>query len=682
MRVIGTAGHVDHGKSTLVQALSGIDPDRLQEEKQRGMTIDLGFAWIDLPIPEGSSDTPSSSKESTDGHRTESVGIVDVPGHIDFIKNMLAGVGGIDAAVLVIAADEGVMPQTREHLAILDLLGVPSGVIALTKVDLIDEPDWLDLVELDVTELLQETRLADAPIVRVSAATGDGLPQLKEALGLTLAQLEQRRNRARPRLPIDRIFTLSGFGTVVTGTLSDGTLTVGDSVEILPKNIPARIRGLQTHKKPIWQGEPGSRVAVNLSNISANEISRGDVIAKPDTLRSTVLADVSLRLLNDAAKALVHNQAVDFFSGASESPARVRLMGTEQLDPGQEGWLQLRLERPIVLTAGDRYILRLPSPSVTLGGGIVLSPHPQRRWRRFDENALQRMKTLAQGAPDEIMLQTIGRHPFATSEQLLAQSGLDLSVAEEALHELYATKAFVALFADGAPKSGTENNSQDGEGSLAQMLPKNSSILSIEAWQSLQNEMLQILAAFHQQQPLRQGMARGELRSRLQTMINNRFREQPQFPVRLFNLFVDKSQADELVIATDSVIWKHDFSVALTVHQQAMVDDLLGRFAQAPYAPPNAAESLRVLGDDEALLDHLIESGSLTRFQGNILFRDVDATEMQEKIELFIRENGSITLGQTRDLFSTSRKFVQAILEDMDARRITRREGDVRILRL
>ncbi|MCB0099701.1 MAG: selenocysteine-specific translation elongation factor, partial [Caldilineaceae bacterium] len=248
MRVIGTAGHVDHGKSTLVRALTGIDPDRLQEEKARGMTIDLGFAWVDLPL---------IGADGAVSPGSQSVGIVDVPGHIDFIKNMLAGVGSIDAAVLVIAADEGVMPQTREHLAILDLLAVPAGVVALTKTDLIDEPEWLDLVELDVAELLHGTRLADAEIVRVSATTGAGLDDLRRAVAATLAQLAPRRNRARPRLPIDRIFTLSGFGTVVTGTLSDGHFRVGDAVEIQPSGRQARIRGLQTHQKQIWQGEPG-----------------------------------------------------------------------------------------------------------------------------------------------------------------------------------------------------------------------------------------------------------------------------------------------------------------------------------------------------------------------------------------------------------------------------------------
>jgi selenocysteine-specific elongation factor len=369
MRVIGTAGHVDHGKSTLVQALTGIDPDRLQEEKARGMTIDLGFAWLDLPRPDGT---------------VESVGIVDVPGHIDFIKNMLAGVGGIDAALLVVAADEGVMPQTREHLAILDLLAVPAAVVALTKSDLIDDPEWLELVELDVAELLASTHLAGAPIVPVSAVTGAGLEELKRVLAMALTDLPPRRNRGRPRLPIDRVFTLSGFGTIVTGTLLDGELNVGDTVEILPTQRTARVRSLQTHRRPVQTARPGSRVAINLTGVGADALQRGDVVVHPNTLIPTTLIDVRFRLLADGPRPLKHNQAVDFFVGAAEIPAVVRLLGTETLAPGEEGWLQLRLARPAVVTAGDRFILRQPSPSQTLGGGVIVNPSPQRRWRRFD----------------------------------------------------------------------------------------------------------------------------------------------------------------------------------------------------------------------------------------------------------------------------------------------------------
>ncbi len=642
MRVIGTAGHVDHGKSTLVRALSGIDPDRLQEEKKRGMTIDLGFAWIELPIP-----TNNGSRE------LEPVGIVDVPGHIDFIKNMLAGVGGIDAAMLIIAADEGVMPQTREHLAILDLLAVPAALVALTKVDLVDDPDWLELVELDITELLEPTHLANAPIVRVSATTGKGIIDLRSTLSEILGQLPLRRNRARPRLPVDRVFSLSGFGTVVTGTLLDGQIRVGDAVEILPTGHSARVRGLQTHKQAVDQGQPGSRLAINLSGIDTDQISRGNVVAKPGTLQSTLLIDVQFRLLAAAPKALVHNQRVDLFCGAAEIPATVRLLGTEALEPGQTGWLQLRLERPAVVVSGDRYILRQPSPSITLGGGIVLSPHPRRRWRRFDPAVLARLATLAKGAPDEILLQTLSRHPFLTSKALLGQSELDLQTAQSALDELLASGAVLAL-GDGAEPA----------------------LVTVEIWQQTLHTLRTFLEQFHQQSPLRRGMARGEVRSRLQgTLVGG------NLPVRLFNAIVEQAQSEAILTADDAVIWCAGFIVTLTLEQQMLIDHVLQTFAAAPYAPPNEADLLRLLGNQAELLDAMIEQGQLVRISGSVLFRQRDFAEMVEAVQALAKEQGTITLAQVRDRFDTSRKYAQALLEEMDARRITRREGDTRVLR-
>ncbi len=673
MYVIGTAGHVDHGKSTLVRALTGIDPDRLKEEKARGMTIDLGFAWLDLEmrnakwgvrnekepllspsksiqptkrIPPSAFPTPHSALNA--------VGIIDVPGHIDFIKNMLAGVGGIDAAILVIAADEGIMPQTREHLAILDLLAVPAGVVALTKTDLIDDPEWLDLVELDVVELLQDTQFATAPIVRVSAASGAGLDELRQALAATLGQLAPRRHRARPRLPIDRIFSLSGFGTVVTGTLSDGSLAVGDMVELLPSGHTARIRGLQTHKQAIEQGQPGSRLAINLGGVSIDEIRRGDVVVKPGTVRITQLIDVQFRLLPAAPKAIEHNQPVDFFSGAAEIPATIRLLGTERLEPGQTGWLQLVLDRPTVVISGDRYILRQPSPSATLGGGVVLSPHPRRRWRRFEPAVLSRFQTLAKGAPDEVLLQTLARRPLLTTPELLAQSELDLELAQEALTELRELEAITSL-------------EMSGEAVL----------LTSESWEQLLLRLRDLLAIFHRQQPLRRGVPRGEVRNRLQSGLSG-----IELPVRLFNGVINQATAVNAVQADDSYVWLAGFQVTLTLHQQTIIDHLLAMFVPAPFAPPSAQDLLRVLGGEADLLEMLVEQGQLIRIGDGILFRRFDYEHMLAQVQNYARENGSITLAQTRDLFQTSRKYAQALLEELDAQRITRREGDVRVLRV
>ena len=314
MRVIGTAGHVDHGKSTLIEALTGIHPDRLREEREREMTIVLGFAWVTLP-------------------NGEEIGVVDVPGHRDFIENMLSGVGAIDAALFVVAADEGVMPQTREHLAILDLLQIQGGVVALTKTDLVEDPEWLDLVETDLMETLAGTVLDSAPIVRVSAKNGQGVPELLEILGDTLTDKPSRPDLGRPRLAVDRVFTMSGFGTIVTGTLTDGHLEVGKEVNILPQEISGRIRGLQTHKRKEQSAVPGSRTAVNISGVNVNQIQRGDVIVYPGQYHSSRRLDVHFQMLADVSQPLRHNTEVKLFVGASEVIARLRLLGTDLLEP-------------------------------------------------------------------------------------------------------------------------------------------------------------------------------------------------------------------------------------------------------------------------------------------------------------------------------------------------------------
>src|SRR5687768_11975605 len=340
MYVIGTAGHVDHGKSTLVKALTGIDPDRLQEEKAREMTIDLGFAWLTLP----------SGRE---------VSVVDVPGHERFIKNMLAGVGGLDAALLVIAADEGPMPQTEEHLDILHLLGVDKGIVVLTKSDLVDA-DWLALMEEEVREHLKGTTLQDALILPVSARTGEGLDTLKAELDTLLQGTQTRADRGRPRLPVDRAFSIAGFGTVVTGTLLDGSFHVGQEVVFVPSGIKSRIRGLQSHKHKVERIQPGNRVAVNLTGLELDGLARGMVVTTPNWLHATNRVDVHLSLLPDAPAPLKQNSLLDFFTGATETPARITLLDTERLEPGQSGWAQLRLRDEVAVAKGDRYIIRRP----------------------------------------------------------------------------------------------------------------------------------------------------------------------------------------------------------------------------------------------------------------------------------------------------------------------------------
>ena len=416
MYVIGTAGHVDHGKSTLVQALTGIDPDRLTEEKRRGMTIDLGFAWVQLP----------SGRE---------VSIVDVPGHERFIKNMLAGVGGIDLALLIVAADESVMPQTREHLAILDLLGVRRGIVVLTKADLADD-DMLSLVQLEVEETLEKTTLAGAPVYSVSASTGQGIPALASAIDDALNETEPRRDVGRPRLPVDRAFTMAGFGTVVTGTLIDGSLVAGQSVEIVPGGLQARVRGLQSHRQKIETAAPGNRVAVNLSGISADEISRGDVVASQQWLRATRAVDVRLQLIPNAPHGVRHNLPVSFHAFAAETQAKVRLLDTDELEPGEQGWAQIWLEEPIALVRGDHFVIR--SADATLGGGVVAGVDAKRHRRRHAPT-LERLHRLAEGSPTAQLISALeGREPASIAtlaKRANVSEGEALALAQEALAE-------------------------------------------------------------------------------------------------------------------------------------------------------------------------------------------------------------------------------------------------------
>lgn len=627
MHVVGTAGHVDHGKSTLVEALTGINPDRLLEEQEREMTIDLGFAWLTLP----------------DG---ESVGIVDVPGHRDFIENMLAGIGGIDAALFVVAADEGVMPQTREHLAILDLLGVSSGVVALTKVDLVDDPDWLELVTADVSEVLKGTVLEKAPIVPVSARTGQGLQDLLEALRELLEQTEPRPDRGRPRLWVDRVFTISGFGTVVTGTLVDGNLTVGQEVEIMPRGLKARIRGLQTHKKKIERAVPGSRVAINLSGVSKNDLARGDLVTTPGWLRPTLLVDVRLDYLADAPRLLKHNTRLKLFCGAAEVMARVRLLGQETLAPGASGWVQLELGEPLPLVRGDRFIVRTPSPPATVGGGVVVDPNPGRKHRRFRPEVISRLETLAQGTPAEVLLQVLERRGPLPVGDLPEVSGLG-EAAPGALEELLARGDAVVLGAGRAVRG-------------------NPLVASRGWWAMMTGRMEEELAAYHRRYPLRPGMGREGLRSAL------------RLDPRIFNGLMAQAAGEGLVADEGAAVRLTNHEIRLNPEQQRAVDDLLARFRHAPYTPPSVKESVAAVGEE--VLTVLLAQGDLVQVSPDVLFLPTTYEEMVRRIRARMQQNGSITLAQTRDLFHTSRKYAQALLEHLDEIGVTRRVGDERVL--
>ncbi len=630
MRVIGTAGHVDHGKSTLIAALTGTHPDRLKEEQAREMTIELGFGWLTLP-------------------NGEEIGIVDVPGHRDFIENMLAGVGGIDAALLVIAADEGVMPQTKEHLAILDLLQIPAGLIVLTKTDLITDDDWLDLIEVDIRAAVKESILKDAPIIRVSAKTKTNLNSLLSNLQSLLETKPARPDLARPRLPIDRVFTMSGFGTVVTGTLSDGKLSIGDEVEILPSGLKGRIRGLQSHKKKEDSAQPGSRTAVNISGVEPASIRRGDWLAHLNQYSPTRRLDARFRLLSDVTSTLKHNDEVKFFIGASETIATVRLLGAEELTPGKEGWIQLELREPVVAVRKDRYILRRPSPSETLGGGMIVDPQPKRRHKRFDDAVLKSLEALMQGSPSEVLLEAANALGIAPIKEIAARSRLEAADAESALGELLTTNSLLLL------ENGTPTPSSD-------LL-----VVSQLHWQNMNERTEQIVTEFHKAFPLRRGIPREELKSKL------------KLSPRIFNAILTKLITDHMITDYLTAVSLPNHEIRFTTAQQADVERLRRKFEQNPFSPPSVKECQEEVGAE--VLSAMIESGELLSISNDVIFRKSDYDSMKENIKQAIERNGRVSLAETRDMFKTSRKYAQALLEHFDAIGFTARDGDFRKLR-
>ncbi len=621
---------MDHGKSTLIEALTGVHPDRLKEEQAREMTIELGFGWMTLP-------------------NGEEIGIVDVPGHRDFIENMLSGIGGIDAALLVIAADEGVMPQTKEHLAILDLLEIPAGLIVLTKTDLASDSGWLDLVETDIRHAVSDTALKDAPIVRVSAKTKTGLDALVAALQSILEIQPARPDLNRPRLPIDRIFSMSGFGTVVTGTLHDGHFSTGDEVEILPKGLKGRIRGLQTHKKKEERAIPGSRTAVNISGVDAESIQRGDVLARPSQYQAVRRMDVRFRALKEASKPLHHGDEVKFFVGASETIATLRLLGAEALNAGQEGWLQLELRDPLVAVRGDRYILRRPSPGETLGGGIVVDHQPKSRHKRFDANVIKSLESLAQGSPADVLFEAALALNAASVKEIIAKSRLEAGAAESAFRELLETGRLLAL------ETGAHNTNSEA---LAIALPH---------WNTLQENIFSLIGDYHAQFPLRRGIPREELKSRL------------KLAPKVFNAALSYLVARSLLLDARGAVSKPGHEIRFHAQEQTKVESLMRKFKSNPYATPGVKECQAEAGGE--VVNALIELGELVAVSQEVIFRKTDYDAMVLKIKTEIMKNGQVTLAEVRDMLGTTRKYVQALLEHLDAIGVTMRDGDARKLR-
>jgi selenocysteine-specific elongation factor len=629
--IIGTAGHIDHGKTTLVKALTGTDTDRLKEEKERGISIELGFAFLTLP----------------DGTQA---GIVDVPGHERFVKTMLAGVGGIDLVILVIAADEAVMPQTREHLHICELLHVKRGLVALTKADLV-EADWLEMVQADVAEALKKTFLDGCPIVPCSATTGQGLPELLQAIQTQAALAEPKRTEGIARLPIDRVFSIKGFGTVITGTLWAGKLRVGDEVAVLPKDLRSRVRRLQVHGETVEHVVAGQRTAVNLPGLEVSQIERGDVLCLPETLRPSEAFDATLSLLQDVPRPLANRARIRFHLGTSELLARVVLLDREELQPGGQTYVHLRLESPSAALPGDRYVIRSYSPALTIGGGSILDPNPPKA-RRARAKIIEHLRILEQGRPTDRVERHLLAAGFAptTVEDLRARSDLDPAVVAESVHELVEKGS--AILVGGKAEGG---------------------ILHAERMAQLEKEVLARLEEFHSKDPLKDGLAKEELRSKLPA----------QLPPATFGWLLGRLTGGGQIAAERDKIRLAGYRPKLSAAEEEVKVNIETAFQTATFQPPTPEVVLAGLPADrklsQAVFRRLVDDGVLVRIKEGIFLHRDSYQVMRDRVLGHFRTQPSIDVGTMKDLFGVSRKYAIPFLEHLDDVRITRRQGDERL---
>jgi selenocysteine-specific elongation factor len=629
--VMGTAGHIDHGKTQLIKILTGIDTDRLKEEKERGITIDLGFAHL-------------TCEDGTE------VGVIDVPGHERFVRNMLAGVGGIDLVMLVIAADEGVMPQTREHLAICQLLRIKDGLVALTKTDLVDE-DWIELVREDAREFLKGTFLEGKPIVPVSARTGQGIDELRRALQTLVARVPPKQLQGKFRLPVDRVFTIRGFGTVVTGTLFSGTIRVEERVEIYPKAIEVKVRGLQVHNASVAEAVAGQRTAINLQGIEKVELERGDVLGRPGEFVPTFMLDAVLQHLPDAPRPLRHRARLRLHLGTSEIMGRVILLDREELPPGEEAYVQFRLEKPATVLPRDRFVIRSYSPVQTIGGGMVLDVQPVKH-RRGEAGLTSHFHRLAESGAEEVFahhLKQAGYQGLRLSEFL---PRTEISAAH--LRQIAATLQQAGLVRAVSPEMGW--------------------YIHADAFGRLTQELRSSLETFHRQNPLKPHLSIEELRAKVKSLGER---------VCLLALEQLRHQGD-VVVERDRVrLASHQVSLDDT--RERLLNEIEGEFLTAGYQPPRVEDVFTKYkvgkGHDRELLQVLIDQGRAVRLKDNLVFHRANLDKVASILVQYLRDHREITPIEFKDLLAVSRKYAIPLLEYFDSQKITIRVGDKRVLR-
>lgn len=630
--IIGTAGHIDHGKTSLIRAITGRNTDRLKEEQKRGISIELGFTYFDLPS----------------GQRA---GIIDVPGHEKFIKNMLAGVMGIDIVILVVAADESIMPQTREHLSILNMLGIEKGFIVLSKSDLMDE-EWIDMVEEEVREEVIGTFLEDAKILRASSATNEGIKEVIELIDEYSEELEDKSSEDMPRLPVDRVFSMSGFGTIVTGTLLSGKMSIGDEVQIFPGHKTARIRTLQVHDEDAEVAYGGQRVAMNLAGVKKDEIDRGDTVAPIDSMKDTTILDVKINLLKDIDKVIDNRTRLRLYIGTKEVLCRIVLLDKDHLEAGDEAYAQLRLEEKVVAKRGDRFIIRFYSPMFTIGGGEILEPNPEKK-KRFDEEGIRELEIKEMGSSKDIIENIIEEksRDFPTIKDISTQTAMLEDKIKEEIRIL------------------------EEEGKLITFeLTKEVHVIHTNYYKSVRGKIIEELKAFHAKYPLRLGISKEEVRSRFL----------PKAKSRVAELFIDLLIREDYIEQASQNVMLKGFKIELKDNQEKIYKDILKLYKDSKYQPPKREDLGDLIKQDPEETDEIfmviLNRAELFKLNEEIyLDRDIYQDAIV-KVKDYIEREGSVSIAEFRDLLGTNRKVALTLLEHFDDEKITIRDKDKRIL--
>ncbi|MCQ2567176.1 MAG: selenocysteine-specific translation elongation factor [Mogibacterium sp.] len=624
--IIGTAGHVDHGKTQLVKALSGIDTDRLEEEKKRGITIELGFAHI-----------PNDA-----GYN---IGVIDVPGHEKFIKNMLAGIGGIDFVVFVVAADEGIMPQTREHFEILQSLGIDDGIVAVTKTDMVDE-EWLEMLLEEVEEYFKGSFLEGKPVIPVSSRTGENIAVLKEEI-IRKCDRENKRREEKElfRLPIDRVFTMSGFGTVVTGTLLDGTVSVGDDVLVQPEGIKAKIRGIQTHGRDVDMAIAGQRTAINLSGVKKEDIDRGDVLATERAVSVTNMLDVKLKVFSSSDKIILNNSRVHIYSGSKEALAKVILLDRDSMMADEEAYVQLRLEEPMAVRRGDRFIVRFYSPIITIGGGTILDALPEKH-KRNREDVLKGLELLESGSTEDAVLMKAGGRMFLKQDEIAHNLGLLDGEMAAAVETLLADGSLIRL--------------RDG------------SLLSEEKFGRLKSNLEYMINTYHESNPLSDGMPKQELLSRLRT---NWHIEDEKFLQAMVAYLLERKVIED----RGKTIALEGFKVEYSEEQLAIKEKIAEKYESIGHEPEKSNDVCDSLGVDRTLFNAMIVE---LEQEGRLIKLDplyyVSESGWKKVLDTVYSFGGDFTLAEFRDALGTSRKYAEILLAITDKKKITFFDGSSR----